>query len=334
MHAKVANATGEVKTSFKYTLLKATLAAVAVGYLAYVVKPADMLAAVASAQPAWIVAALLLLPLNVLLESLGWHHLVRPVAPATRWRTAAASLLAGHTLGFVSPAGLGAYAGRAYALPHRRRGMLMALVYTDRLLAMVVGVGMGLIGYGAYVEASPPHPAALWLGVWMLGLVIVLGLSTILLFPRRLYRLLHNLAFIRRFRHRLRFLRRYRTPAMLGLVGLAAIRYAVYTTQFVLLLYAFLPDLSVISAYLGVSAVFFAKYLIPPVTLMDLGIREGAAVFFLAAFGVTQAVAFDAAFLLFCINLLGPALLGVPFVFALQPGQHPGAADVPQPTAS
>ena len=323
-----------MKTSFKYTLLKAMLAAVTVGYLAYVVKPSEMWTAVASARPAWIGAALLLLPLNLLLETVGWHRLVRPVAPATRWRTAAGSLLAGHALGFVSPAGLGTYAGRAYTLPHTRRGTLMALVFTDRLLAMVIGVGMGLLGYLAYLKAATPAPAALWFGVFVLGIVLVMGLSAMLLFPRMSYRLLNRLARRNRFRHRLRFLRRYQTSAMLELVGLATLRYAVYTTQFVLLLYAFAPDLSFVAAYLGVSAVFFAKYLIPPITLMDLGIREGAAVFFLAAFGVTQAVAFDAAFLLFCINLLGPALLGVPFVFSLRLGLPPEPADVPQPIAS
>jgi len=325
---------GDVKTSFKYTLLKAILAAVAVGYLAYVVKPADMLAAVASARPAWIGAALLLLPVNLLLETVGWHRLVSPVAPSTRWRTAAASLLAGHTLGFISPAGLGAYAGRAYALPHPRRGVLMALVYTDRLLAMLIGVTAGLLGFLAYLDVATPEPAAMWLGALMVGAVIVLSLSAILLFPRLSYRLVSRVAFIRRFRHRLRFLRRYRTTAMVGLISLATVRYAVYTTQFVLLLYAFSPDLPVTTAYLGVSAVFFAKYLIPPVTLMDLGIREGAAVFFLGAFGVSQAISFDAAFLLFCINLLGPALFGVPFVFSLQLGKKPGPVNVFQPTAS
>jgi uncharacterized membrane protein YbhN (UPF0104 family) len=293
-----------------------------------------MVAALSSARVGWIVAAVLLLPLNLLLESVGWHQLVRPIAPTTRWRTALASLLAGHTLGFVSPAGVGAYVGRAYVLPDPRRGVLMALTFTDQLLAMLVALSAGLFGYTTYLNLATPTPILLWQSGFFLGSTLVLCLLGLLLYPRAAYGVLHRFLCTPRFRQRLRFLQRYTTSAMLRLLGLAALRYVMYVSQFVLLLLAFLPELSIWSAYLGVSAVFFAKYLIPPVTLMDLGIRESAAVFFLAAFGVSPAVAFDAAFLLFCINLLGPALLGVPFVFSLQIGRGQALKEAVPPLAS
>ena len=59
---------------------------------------------------------------------------------------------------------------------------------------------------------------------------------------------------------------------------------------------------------------------VPTVTLLDLGIREGAAVYFLGQLGYAEAAAFNAAFLLFCINLLVPAVVGLPFVFRLKLG--------------
>lgn len=59
----------------------------------------------------------------------------------------------------------------------------------------------------------------------------------------------------------------------------------------------------------------FAKTIIPPVSFAELGIREGASVFFLTYFGETQAVAFNASIFLFMINVLLPSLVGLIFFF-------------------
>ena len=55
----------------------------------------------------------------------------------------------------------------------------------------------------------------------------------------------------------------------------------------------------------------FAKTIIPPISLGELGIREGASVYFLTQFGETASVAFNASIFLFIINLLIPALVGL-----------------------
>ena len=70
--------------------------------------------------------------------------------------------------------------------------------------------------------------------------------------------------------------------------------------------------------WVGVALVFFAKSAIPQVTLGDLGVREGAAVFFLGAYGVEAGAAFDAALALFAMNLLLPAVVGAPLLVRLQ----------------
>ncbi|MEX1054624.1 MAG: hypothetical protein WED81_01245, partial [Rhodothermales bacterium] len=71
-------------------------------------------------------------------------------------------------------------------------------------------------------------------------------------------------------------------------------------------------------ALLGIALVFFVKLLLPPVTLMDVGIREGAAVFFLGSLGFPEAAALNASLLLFTINLLIPAAAGLPLVMRLR----------------
>ena len=55
----------------------------------------------------------------------------------------------------------------------------------------------------------------------------------------------------------------------------------------------------------------FAKTIIPPVSFGELGIREGASVFFITQMGEVASVGFNASIFLFMINLVIPAIIGV-----------------------
>lgn len=303
-----------------YFLLKTALAIAAIGYLIHLVEVDRLVETAATAEAEWIVAALALLPLNLLLEGASWHLLVQHEVPDVRWRSSYTSLLAGHALGLPTPARLGEYAGRAFALAHHRRGTLMALVFTDHLVAKTIGVSVGLAALGYYLNAYAPAPVLLWQAVAVYGICALAALLLIVLFPRRVYRVICKLLPFERLQEGLRFLQALRTRRMLLLLVLALLRYGVFSLQFVLLLRAFAPMASLFTAYAGIALVFFTKFLLPMVTLLDLGIREGAAVYFLGQLGYAEAAAFNAAFLLFCINLLAPAAVGLPFVFRLKIG--------------
>ncbi|MFQ5569432.1 MAG: lysylphosphatidylglycerol synthase transmembrane domain-containing protein [Rhodothermales bacterium] len=299
--------------------MKVGLAAAILGYLIYAVDIGQILEAAEKARTGWILGALALLPLNVFLEGVGWHLLVRIEVPTVHWKMSFESLLAGHALGLSTPARLGEYAGRAFSLQHKNRGTLLALVLTDHLITKVVGVSIGLGAFFYFLHVFSPTPLHLWRAVALYGAAMALMLIVFVLFPRFAYRVLHHVVRLARLRRHLQFLQTVSTRLMLLLLTAAALRYAVYSMQFVLLIYAFAPAVAFHTAYIGVVLVFFVKFLLPSVTLFDLGIREGAAVFFLGLWGYTGAVAFNAAFLLFCINLLLPAMVGIPFVFRLKP---------------
>lgn len=303
-----------------FFLLKTALAVAAIGYLIHLIEVDRIVATAEAAEAAWIVGALMLLPLNLLLEGASWHLLVQHEVPDVRWRSSYASLLAGHALGLPTPARLGVYAGRAFALDHCRRGTLMALVFTDHLVAKTIGVSIGLMALAYYLTTFAPTPALLWQAVAVYGLCALSILLLIVLFPRRLYHILRKLLPFERLEQGLRFLQALRTRRMMVLLALALLRYGVFSLQFVLLLRAFTPLASLFTAYAGIALVFFTKFLLPTVTLLDLGIREGAAVYFLGQLSYPEAAAFNAAFLLFCINLLVPAAIGLPFVFRLKLG--------------
>jgi uncharacterized membrane protein YbhN (UPF0104 family) len=72
-------------------------------------------------------------------------------------------------------------------------------------------------------------------------------------------------------------------------------------------------SLALLPAFAGFSATMFAKSLLP-ISLADLGIREAASVFSFSLLGISNVAAFNAALMMFVVNILVPALVGVAFV--------------------
>jgi uncharacterized membrane protein YbhN (UPF0104 family) len=59
------------------------------------------------------------------------------------------------------------------------------------------------------------------------------------------------------------------------------------------------------------NLVMFAKTIIPPVSAGELGIREGASVFFMKSLGGTAAAGFNASIILFVFNIVIPSITGM-----------------------
>lgn len=298
--------------------IKAVLALGAMGYLVYIVEPAKIAAAVAGARYDLLAAAVLLLPLNVLLEGATWRRILAVVVPGARGRRMYGALLCGYALGLVTPARAGGLAGRALYFERGDRWAIAATVFVQRLLDMLTAVACGTAALG-WALAAGVLAGLLWKGFLAAGVGITLALLLLLVWPRRAAAFVHRTIPSETAREHLAFLKRLRPRRMAGAALPALARFGVYATQFVLLARAFAPGASFALLYGGTGLVFFAKHLIPSLTMMDVGIREGAAVFFLhARLGVPEAAAFNAAFVLFLTNLVLPAAAGAPLLLRLR----------------
>jgi hypothetical protein len=114
------------------------------------------------------------------------------------------------------------------------------------------------------------------------------------------------------------------------MLGGSLLRYGVYVAQFVCLSRAFAPEASLALLGLAGGALFFVKFLVPSFTLMDLGVREGAAAFLFQAVGLSALAGLNAALLLFVLNLVLPSAVGVPFAWNLLSSRTVAAAPSPQ----
>ena len=313
---------------------QALLTAAVGGALLLAVDLGAVLDALQRAHPFWIGAAVLLLPLNLGLDGWVWAQLLDAADDSHSPRTIGRALLCGFALGFWTPARLGEYAGRAYSFAETDRWTVTLSVLAQRVLDLIVGVGVGLgaLLWGLHTGLLPSSPA--WHAAATLGAGTVALLTVALLFPARLYQGAAALG------NRIldvvpdpRFFSRLDARHGLSALGGTVVRYVVFTGQFVCLTLALQPSLSGALVSLAVALTFFAKYLLPSLTLLNLGIREGAAVFFFGVLGLPSAVALSAALLLFALNVLGPAVLGLPTLPHLSVFSPSDTAPSPTPTS-
>jgi len=99
-----------------------------------------------------------------------------------------------------------------------------------------------------------------------------------------------------------------------------AIFYLCFLIQFALLVCAFDGSATLLYALWAGNLMYFAKSLIPAISLGEVGIREMASVYFVTQFGITQAAGFGAASSLFIINIALPSIVGMVFFYKKQNG--------------
>ena len=106
-------------------------------------------------------------------------------------------------------------------------------------------------------------------------------------------------------------LRNLDNRTLLQLMILNIIFYLCFLFQFAILVIAFYGPAPLLTALWGGNLMYFAKSLIPAITLGEVGIREMTSMYFVAQFGIPSAAGFSAAFSLFLFNIAFPSFIGM-----------------------
>ncbi len=265
----------------------------------------------AAAQFPWLVAAVFLLLPNLYFQYSKWRLLLRGAYPAVEPADIRSSLLLGFTFGIVTPARIGEFGGRAAAVRDADRLTLVGLTAVDKLATMTVTVGAGALGLLLFCIQHPFMPPWQLAGIEGMVAAVVIIIAMLRRSRPPAAETAERDGFFSRHIDRLRrALRTVDRKTRSRLLLLSSLFYATFVLQFYFLLCAFAP-IDPLSALAGIATIMLVKTLVPPLTLGELGIREGASVLVLGYAGIVGAVALGASLLLFAINILIPGLAGV-----------------------
>lgn len=259
-----------------------------------------------------IVLCVVMLAPNMGLAFLKWRYLVTHRMSGVRNRDVAGSLFFGMTLGLVTPGRIGEL-GRGLFLEGRDPMLLTGLTILDKLANQIVIITLGWCSLAALgLGSANPVINGLW-PLFLAGGVVIAAGWIVMLHPALLRRMLVPLTARLKPESKWRSLPaaldHFRRRDSLIVLALTITWFMVITLQYHILVQAF-TEVNLLQSFQAVTATLFVKTLLP-FTFGDLGIREGLAMAFYAAQGISEAAVFNASLLVFVINFLTPALAGL-----------------------
>lgn len=284
-------------------------------FLTFYVEPKSIYETYKKADKIYFLVAFLLLPLNLGLQFFKWKILSKEYFGINDNNKIWLSLFYGISGGIFTPMKSGEYFARA--LPYKNVKVLDVILATivDKFIPIFFAILIGgtffiiflknLIGFSA---ESAFGFIILYKIIVLIPLFLLLGSSSI---SQKMRKWLKTKRYFENIINRVAFVKMLSSKTLLKIIVISLLYHLTFTTQMSILLMAFSGESNFIMFFFIANLIIFAQIVIPPIALGEVGVREGAAVYFLQNLGFIGAVGFNAAISLFFINLLIPSIIGL-----------------------
>lgn len=266
-------------------------------------------------QPVWLVLAAVLVIPNLIVQWYRWHYLLRLIQPDIPASESISSFFGGVTVGSITPGRLGEF-GRALFLKKVNRMQALGLMLVDKIYATAPVIIGGVWGIGILFFYQTNYRLFIVLPLIFIGLIITLVIVLIVRRPGVIRSFLYQITVLLPFRDKMKLvlesLDKFGKEQARPFIFLSSIFYVIYILQFCFLGFAF-QSMELTSALSATMSTMFAKAMLP-ISFGDLGIREGASIYFFMQFGISKITAFNAALLLFILNVFIPSIIGLVFL--------------------
>ena len=266
------------------------------------------------------VAAFILMPVNMAFETRKWQKSIQPVERVP-FRKAYTAIFTGITAGMMFPNRTGDFLGRIFILEKGNRLKAAMLTFVGNMAQMLVTVSLGCIAWIFF-----GHENNYWYILIISLIIIVLGFL--------LYFNIHILRHIQRlipkkWRPRtekyMEIFSSYSKKDLAVILLLAIAKYAVYSFQFVLLIWAFDVPLNYFQAMIPIMLTYLLMTVIPFITITEIAVRGAVCIgvfeIWLAMLGINTSftmMVFSASTMLWLYNLAIPAIFGLFFIRKLK----------------
>lgn len=303
----------KVLTKISYTA-KIILTAVILYILIRSINPQQLFTLFAQANFWLISAAVIMGILNILMQFYKWRLICSNTLNEADNKIILHSLFIGFAGALITPFRLGEYAGRSYGLKNKDITSTTIATIIDHFFSIITIILMGLAAVLIFLKLFNHISLELFIVLLTTEFLLVLGVKWFInnasMFKEKLISYLSNIKYLKALVTKTDAIYGIDLRTRFNLLTFSILSFLFYTFQYSLLVSA-LSNQSALHLYMLVGILtIFTKTIIPAVTLGDLGIREGASVFFISQFGLPAEIGFNAALLLFCMNIAVPSVLG------------------------
>ena len=218
------------------------------------------------------------------------------------------SVLVGLTLGFITPANLGDFAGRILHLNKANRSEGIGHILLGNGIQFYITLIFGIISYTIIWTENFLFFDKIIFGI----LIFCFFLGIIVFFKRdKIQFILTGFDWIKPYKIYWKALTEFENSTFGKVFFWTVLRFLTYSLQFVIMLEIFQINVEFIDLWAISCLVLLFKTLIPQINfLSDLGIREISALHFFSAFSVNISSVITATFALWIINILLPVFIG------------------------
>ena len=300
-------------------LLKAALSVALLSILLRTIRMEALHQALGKADFRLLIAAFVLMPVNLAFQALRWRTLLLTEVPRVSLKRSFGSVIAGMSFGLITPGRIGEI-GRVFTIPAPSRTRLAGLHILDKLYFFGAVSLSGPLMLFLMPGFSKLIPQSMRIGIGLLVSVLPFLYLSFALSPKPLKGVLVALQLTfnpkGRILELLRAFEGLRRSHCRRALGLTILQLGVIYTQFYLLSLAFQPVSWLTAAHTYAASLFVKSVL--PISLGSLGVGEWAAVSFYTRYGIAETTAFSASLMIFGMNVLLPGMLGLVVLLRLK----------------
>ncbi|HEX7357751.1 MAG TPA: lysylphosphatidylglycerol synthase transmembrane domain-containing protein [Ignavibacteriaceae bacterium] len=304
--------------NYKSTIVIFAKVFIAIGLLVYLIFTVDIdkiLNAIQNANLYFITAAALLSIINIYLQFYKWKITARVILQENHNSKIWLSLFYGFSAGIFTPARIGEYFGRALVFKNHSILRVTLATLVDKIFLLIIVAFLGAISsiifLHNYYHVTNYLTAGLFIILFVLFYFLLLLMFNDKFSDNILFTKMRNSIKLHWLFEKIKIFRKLDKKYATKMFVISGLFYLCFLLQYALLVAAFSNHDQFINYFWAGNLMMFAKTIIPPVSLGELGIREGASVFFITQFGESASVGFNASIFLFFINVLIPSLIGL-----------------------
>ncbi len=269
------------------------------------------------ADRGWVLLLMVILMMlvNWGIEARKWQILVRPLEEVP-FRRAFGAILTGVSVSVSTPNRIGEYGGRMLYLSNASKLKSIAATIVGSFSQIIATLLFGLAGSIFYIYRFDVEglPAVAPGFREKLTLALLIGVCVTVLFLyfrlRWVVSLVDRVKWLRKVKVFIMVIVRYSPSELRTLLYLSAIRYIVFTAQYLILLYALGVAFVWWEGFFMISVIYLVMAAIPTVAIAEIGLRGSVSLHFLGLLSANAAGILAATVAIWLINLVLPAAIG------------------------
>ncbi|RPD38752.1 UPF0104 family protein [Chitinophaga barathri] len=250
------------------------------------------------------------------IEARKWQLLVKPLEEVP-FRIAFSAILSGVSLSVNTPNRIGEYGGRILYLRNPNKLKAIAATIVGSFSQLIITIVFGMIGFIYYINKygltgrsgyfKPETAEKLLLSI----LTVICVLVFILYFRLRIIvTLVDKIPWLRKIKVFIQIIARYSPKELEKLLLLSAVRYLVFSAQYLILLYALGVSFVWWQGFLMINVIYIVMAVLPTIAIAEIGLRGSVSLHFLGMLSTNTAGILAATVAIWLINLVLPAAIG------------------------